>query len=383
MPSPRTHLQAPRPRPSATRAPAARAASRPAAPLAEKLTRAAARHPVAAFLRHGKRIAFFRQLHALVKAGTGMPLALDQLARWATPSLAASLHRVRDEVAAGGGFSQALRRHVRELDPASVELVAFAEEAGKLEPVLARLIGHLEKLQKLRWQALAGALWPLYLLGAQVFVGPLFSLSAALAKGAPTSAMGSVYLSGLLTNLAVLALTVGALAAFPLAVAALDADEAWDRFKLRLPAVGRVVRDLYASKLCMALGLAQAAGVEIYRTVEIAALATGSPLVAGRTWRATQALREGGTLADALSRLELLPRTALGSVAVAETSGTLEEAFATLGRESEEAAVRGLQMLIVAVLVLVAGVLLVTIVRELLGTMFGPIHNYYHLTDGL
>ena len=374
-------VPSPTPRTPPRRAPAVRLANRAPEPFSSRLSRALAAHPLTAFLGHGRRIALLRQLSSLFRAGTALPVALGHLSRFARPSLVAQLSRVREELDRGATFGAALRAHVRALDPTTIELIAFAEESGSLEKVLARLVRQQEELQRLRWKAVVSALWPLYLVAAEVFAGPLFSLSAALAKGAKLGSLTGIYLAGLAENLVVVTATLAAVLAFPLIVRLSGFDAGWERVKLALPGVGRVVRDFARSRLYLALSLGLGAGVELFRALEIAAQSTASPLLLGRLPKVLARLRGGEELAPALTELRLLPPEQLGTVAVAEKAGTLEEAFESLAQDAEEAAMRGLKFVLLAVVALIALVALGTILRQLLGTIFGPIYDYYHLLD--
>jgi len=243
--------------------------------LAERLARAWGRHPLVSFLRHGRRVAFFRQLHALLTAGIPLPTAFAQLVAYAPDArMGRALAAIARDVKGGGTLGEALGRHASELDDANVELIAFAEEAGKLEPVVAAIIGHLEKLQSLRWRATLMLLWPAYLGASVVFVGPLLEVAQTLKPG---MSVGALYLSALAGSLGWAVLGLAGLLAAPLAIAAAGLEVWWDRWLLVIPLVSRSARGLYAARFVMTLGLGTDAGMEVHRSLKAAVKATGSP----------------------------------------------------------------------------------------------------------
>ena len=118
---------------------------------------------LSAFLRHRRLITFYSQLHALIRAGIALPTAFTQLTQYAPDAaMAAGLAAVARDVRGGATLGEAMRKHEALFDDANVELIAFAEEAGRLESICAGVVTHLEKVQQQRWQAIMGALWPMY-----------------------------------------------------------------------------------------------------------------------------------------------------------------------------------------------------------------------------
>ena len=112
--------------------------------LSQRVGRAWLRHPVVAFLRHRRLITFYSQLHALIRAGIALPTAFTQLTQYAPDAaMAAGLAAVARDVRGGATLGEAMRKHEALFDDANVELIAFAEEAGRLESICAGVANHL------------------------------------------------------------------------------------------------------------------------------------------------------------------------------------------------------------------------------------------------
>ncbi len=344
--------------------------------LSERLSRAWLRHPVIAFVRHRRLVTFYSQLHALIRAGIPLPTAFTQLGEFAPDAaMARGLAAVARDVRGGDTLGQAMRKHSALFDDANVELIAFAEEAGRLETVCAGVVSHLEKVQTQRWQAILGALWPMYLGGAFIFVGPLLGVAQQVSSA--NAPIGTLYLSGLFDTLSTTLLLLTAVLGAPFLIAAVNQETAWDRLKRRIPFVSAPLRQLAASRLVLGLGLANASGMEAMRAITLAIKATSSPSLLAELPRVEAKLRGGSTLTDAVRELGLLDRTSLGTLSIAETTGTLDEALERLSRELQESSLRATRILILIVTALVAGLLLVKIVMGMVGVILGPIKKLY------
>ena len=344
--------------------------------LRERLSRAWLRHPVIAFVRHRRLVTFYSQLHALIRAGIPLPSAFSQLGEFAPDaSMARGLAAVARDVRGGETLGGAMRKHSALFDDANVELIAFAEEAGRLEPICAGVVSHLEKVQAQRWQAILGALWPLYLGGAFIFVGPLLGVAQQVSSA--NASIGALYLSGLFDSLGTAFLMLTLVLAAPFVIAAVDQETAWDRLKRRIPFFSAPMRQLAASRLVLGLGLANASGMEAMRAITLAIKATSSPSLLAELPRVEAKLRGGSTLTDAVRELGVLDRTSLGTLSIAETTGTLDEALERMSRELQESSLRATRILILLVTALVAGLLLVKIIAGLLGVILGPVKKLY------
>ncbi len=75
----------------------------------------------------------------LLHAGIPMLDALETIVEQSTGSFRAALLSVRDKVAAGESFAQALQGRPDLFDEASVQMVEVGENAGTLEEVLSQL----------------------------------------------------------------------------------------------------------------------------------------------------------------------------------------------------------------------------------------------------
>lgn len=333
---------------------------------------------ISGWSRLRKQEVFFRQFHALVRAGIPLPTAFVQLRAFAPDeAFSAGLSVVARQVAAGRSLGDALTSQPGLFEADQLELLGAAEAAGSLEPVLAALARHLEAVRRLRWTAFLSSLWPAYLLGVLVFLGPLVRVGGSGVRS--FSGVGAAYLAGLLPGLLTVAALLLALVVSPVVIAALKAELAVDRFVLRLPGVGAALRSLAASRALLTLGLSLSAGLEVARAVRVAVVSTARPSLAAHAEAAVDVIRRGGTLFEALSSVGLFDRQTLGQLGIAEQTGTLGETLERLAPEVHEQTLRAVRLLVLVVVGVVGAVALAALLASLLGALFGPIKAYYDL----
>jgi type II secretory pathway component PulF len=323
-----------------------------------------------------KQEVFFRQFHALVKAGVPLPTAFVQLKSYAPDeAFATGLSVAAKQIAHGSSLAEALRAQPDTLTADQVELIAAAEQSGSLERVLHALAQHLEELRRLRWKAFTASIWPAYLVGVLVFLGPFVRVGSSGVRS--TGDVMGAYVAGLVPGLVGLIGAALGVVLWPVLVEGLGAQAAWDRFVLSLPGLGGALRSLAASNALLTLGLSLSAGLEVARALRVSLLASGRPTFAGQAEAAVARVRAGGSMGEALGGLGLFDRATLGQLAIAEHTGTLDETLRRLGPELHESTIRAMRVLVLVVAGLVATVALAALVSTLLGAIFGPIKAYY------
>jgi type II secretory pathway component PulF len=193
----------------------------------------------------------------------------------------------------------------------------------------------------------------------------------------PGASVGGLYLGGLVSTLGIATVVVGFVFSFPMLIAALDVEAQWDRFLRSVPLVSAPMRKLAASRFVLGLGLANASGLETVRALRLSVKATSSAWLEQQLPQLEAKLRGGATLTESVRTLGLLDAGELGTLAVAETTGTLDETLTRLSRELQEQSLRAMRFLVLFVTALIAVVLLVKILGGMLGVLLGPVKSLY------
>jgi len=277
----------------------------------------------------------YGQLADLLRSGVPMLRALDVLVR-ATPNAALSglLAKVRGDVAAGKTLADAMAAHPKVFAHLHSAMVRAGERAGFLEDVLANLCTFLERQDELQSKVRGALVYPMLLTGLGV-VAVTVILVALVPKFKPMFQNMSLplptqvlfALSGVLVHYWLLVAGMGVVAV--LAVRSFLRSESgrrmWEKWRLKLPFVGRAVRMVSITRFCRILGTLLANGVPILQALAISKDATGSELLAGDIGRAAESVRAGEPLAEPLKRGGFFPLEIIEMIAVAEESNQLEK----------------------------------------------------------
>ncbi|MDH4846022.1 type II secretion system protein GspF [Pseudomonas sp. BN505] len=295
-------------------------------------------------LRSGKARSVFKpvelitltqQLTTLISAGQPLDKALGTvLKNIRRPAARAVLERVRDQVKAGLPLSQALEEHPASFSPFYTSLVRAGEAGGVLETTLAQLSGYLEQSHKLRGEVINALIYPAFLV-----IGVIGSLALLLAYvvpqfvpifqdlGVPIPLVTrAVLVMGEFVNVwgLICLLTLAAATWLGLAARRDPARRiAQDRRLWCNRLFGPLLQRLETARLARTLGTLLCNSVSL-----LGALAIGREVSANHALRqhvanATEQVRQGSSLTQALNTEALLPELALQMIEVGEQSATL------------------------------------------------------------
>jgi general secretion pathway protein F/type IV pilus assembly protein PilC len=314
---------------------------------------------------------FYGQLSDLLGAGVPLLRALETLHRaCGDRRLREAVLHVRDRVAEGSTLADAMAERPHAFRPLHSAMIRSGEEAGFLEDVLRNLSEFLERQDELRGKVRGAMIYPLVItvFGALVLVGILTLLVPRYKPfftnvdlPAPTRILFA--LSDLLTAHLPLLLGLGVLAVLGvrLAVTSEWGRRAWDRWRVRVPLAGRVIRMVSITRFCRILGTMLANGVPIIRALEIAKDATGSVVLRDRVGEAAENVRRGDPLAEPLRRSGMFPPQVVEMISVAEESNQLERVLVhiadTVERRMNRQVDQAVRLIEPLILVVLAGAL--------------------------
>lgn len=320
-------------------------------------------------LRPADQIMFCRQVALLLRTGHALLPSLEALREQAShPTLARLSERLTLAVRAGSSLSEALDLETV-LPPVVARLVRTAEETGQLEQAFARAADHLERSAELRAQVIASLSYPVlvFLTATGVFwflalkvVPKLARFLANRGAALPWTTQTLIDISAFFQNHgAALGLTIAGLTtALFLWRRTPRGRMSLDRFLLRTPLVGGVVRVAAIAQLSRTLALLLQSGVLLLSALRIAAESCSNHALRAEFERAREGVLAGDSLAAGLQSPlvgPLVPRI----VATGESAGALDATLLELARFSEidlERRLKTLARLVEpAILVLVGG----------------------------
>jgi len=310
---------------------------------------------------------FGQELAALLKAGLPLFQSLDvMLERQKDPVFRRSLTAVRDKVKSGVAISEAFRAEGDLYPPIFAASLVAGERSGSLETVVRRFVQHLRLNQALKKKAISASVYPavlLFMMSALivvmlVYVIPNFKgffegMGAELPL--PTRILMAVAdavranLLWIVSGLALLVVLGGSWWRRPGSRLVID------RFLLRLPYFGKLVRMYATSQLMRTLSTLLAGGLPLLNAIEVAAASIGNRAMAVAMGGAGKLIREGTSLTGALESTGMLESLSLEMVKVGEQTGALGDMLSAIAEFYDEE----LDTRIATVLALVEPVLLV------------------------
>jgi general secretion pathway protein F len=326
-----------------------------------------------------------RQLSVIMLAGMPLVGALSTLVQQLGDSyLGRVFAHVRDGVNQGVTLARALEDHPSVFPPIYVSMVEAAETAGTLENVLSQLAELFERRARLVNKLRSALAYPLFMLtvGCLVVAFVLSFVLPSITKLFLEMKMRLPWPTVVLIRTSEVAsryfwvfaiLLVGLFAAGGYWLRTDAGRKRWDRFKLRCPLFGDVIRKVAISRFCRTLGILLTSGVTIVEALRLSSHVVGNTVIAQAAVDAREAVNHGDTVADALNRTGVFPPLIVNTIAVGEQSGTVEEGLgkiADLLDGDVEARLSMLTSLLEPVLILVLGVIVGFIVLAMLLPIF-------------
>ena len=279
---------------------------------------------------------FTRQLATL--AGV-CPLAeaLDLIARQTEkPRARRIIALVQSGVGEGQPLAVAMARAPRSFDPLYCAMVAAGDGAGTLTAVLDRLALLLERRAALRNRVITALAYPAVLALVALFVVAALMIFVVPKMVAQFDQVGQTL--PLLTRI-VIGLSNLMSGYWPVLLALLIAAglllmRAWrapasrlriDRGFLRLPLVGRMIRDLHSAMLARNLATMIAARLPILEGLDLARLTIANHALRGGFDTIIAEVRGGASLSQALESTGLFPPLLVYLAASGEASGQLDQ----------------------------------------------------------
>jgi len=325
-----------------------------------------------------------RQLATLIGAAVPLVESLGALSEQVENArLKAALGGVRDRVNEGASLADALAA-AGPFSDLYVNLVRAGEASGALDIVLGRLADYLENQVRTRNKVLGIVLYPVIVLVVALVVA-FFLVTVVLPQirhvledlGAELPWITKVIIAGsdFLTSWwwLLLLIVAAGLVAFRSIARTESGRYAIDRFKLRAPFFGKLVRTVAIARWARTLATLLAGGIPIVRALDTAGRVADNRVIAQAVEQAKESITGGATIAAPLRASGEFPPLVTHMVAVGERSGELEAMLAKVADtydEQVETAVTRFTAILQPVLILVmVGIVAVIILAVLLPLM--------------
>jgi type II secretory pathway component PulF len=290
------------------------------------------------------------RLRVSLSAGLTLRDVVRQLATRGTRFLRPVGERLRVHLDQGESLRDALQAEQALFPPLFLAMAAVGEETGRLAEVMEELEKYYQ-LQLKSWRQLRSkSLLPViqFVIATGVIALLLFVLGAiAQARGTqPQGFLGLTGTSGAIKFLLAVAFFFVAVYVVYLVVARWLGQQArFDRVVLSLPGAGGCMQALVVGRFALAMQLTLDTELAIGRALRLSLQATGNAAFQERADAIVEAVTQGESLTEALTRGGVFPFEFLSMVAVAEEGGRLVPMMQHQARHYQDEAERRLKAL--------------------------------------
>ena len=312
----------------------------------------------------------FSQIASMLRSGLTLLTALKTAAEQSRrPSMARIWEDVYEQIEEGSSFADALARHKQRFPEFVIELVRVGEESGTLERVLTRAAEQLERKRALRATVLNAMMYPaiVLLMAIAVTAFMVISLIPKLQKflnnrhkKLPPITQALIDISNFTQDAMpyLVVIVPCAIVAAILLYRVKSARLLFDRFILRVPIIGKVLRVAATAEFARSLGLMLESGVSLLASLDTVRNLLGNHAIAEHIVNVHESVMQGGTLAAPLIERRIFMPMLSRMIAVGETTGTLDPVLKEVAEFHEKelaGIVRRLSVLIEPVIIVVVG----------------------------
>jgi len=328
---------------------------------------------------------FCAQLASLLGAGVPIVPSLQVMARqFSKGPLGSLLPEVVRSIEAGNSFSQALRENERALPPSLIYITAVAEVTGNLDTSYSLLANHFEHDDNFTRKVRSAFTYPAVVLsvalGVIVFMvtvvlptyGQLFGQMGAELPASTRVLMALGQGIKRYWYLIPVVLLLGSWGVWRV-YRRPRVRAAWERFWLRVPAIGPLLYKRNLAQLTRTLGMMLRSGVPLISALETVEESLDNQPFRDAVRGVQEEVRQGETFGRALSRQPLFDRTTVEIVALGESAGTVDTMLFRVADQTEKdvnTLLDRLTQLLEPALTVVLGVIVVSIIVPMILPMF-------------
>lgn len=284
-------------------------------------------------------LTFTQDLTTILNAGISITEGLEEMAGASEHArLRYIIEDVLTSIKAGSSLSSAFERHPRMFDTLYVSVVRAGETSGNLDHVLEHLSAFLEWKEDLRRDMIQAITYPLivmtFVVGLVIllvtFVFPNFEVFLRQLRGPVPLPTQIIFLMGAFVRTYWWVLVLGpacAVGGFQAWIRTPVGRDWFDRFKLKVPIFGTLIRDVAFSRFCHFFRILFDAGVDISQTLTILEQLIGNTLLAEATRTIRNEVRTGNSLSASLAATGQFPSMIIRIFHIGETSGQLSSSL--------------------------------------------------------
>ena len=280
---------------------------------------------------------FSRQIFALLKAGVPIMRALAALQGSATnKSFARVLQDMRESLDSGRELSAAMRRHPKAFSPFYLSMVSVGEMTGRLEEIFLRLFDQMEFDRDMRQRVKTALRYPIFVIVAiavamvviNIWVIPAFAKVFA-GFNAELPLMTRILLNTsnfTITYWPVMLVVITILIGTFIFYVSTDVGRyKWDRFKLRLPIVGKIILKGALARFARSFALASRSGVPLIQGFNVVAQTVDNAYITSRIEQMRDGVERGESILRTATMADVFTPVVLQMIAIGEETGEIDD----------------------------------------------------------
>lgn len=335
---------------------------------------------------------FTRQIATMLEGGVPLTRALEQLAGSEKPVFSKIINQVADDIEIGHTFSDAIAKHPGAFNKMYVAVVRSGEASGSLDGVLDQLATYMENIEAMKSKIKAAMRYPLFIAGFVIILViailwklvPMFqNIYLSLGGTLPTPTRMLVAVSDIVRERMplVIALIVALIIAFRVALTTDWFRFIFDKYTLKVPLFGGIVRKNILATFCRTMALLLDSGTPILEALQIAGAVVNNGLYAKALEDVYGSLRQGELLSAALERSGKFPVLITQLVSTGEVSGRID-ALLRKAAEFYEREIKNVVDSLAAIIEPFLIIILGSVVGMILIALYFPIFTMGKLVKG-
>ena len=321
-----------------------------------------------------KHLAIYtRQFSTMIDAGLPIVQCLTILSEQSESNVLRPVTAaIARDVVGGSTLADAYRKYPRTFDDLYANMLQVGEAAGVLDVVLQRLATYIEKAASLKRKVKGAMIYPLTIISVALlviifmmtFVIPTFvTMFAGLGADLPLPTKIVVWVSDFTRQyiLLIVAGFIGFVFAFRAYYRTDGGSMVIDRFILRIPVMGTLVRKVAVARFTRTLGTLISSGVPILEGLRITARSAGNRVVERAVMQARETVTAGRSLSEPLRNAPVFPAMVVHMISVGESTGALDQMLSKIADfydDEVDTAVSALMSLLEPVMIVFLGVII-------------------------
>lgn len=326
---------------------------------------------------------FCREISSMLSAGISLVRAMNIITgRDLSPKLRYAFTELLSSIKKGIALSDSMELLGKSFPVMLINMIRAGEASGRLDETMEKMADYYEKEARLTKSIKGAMTYPIILASLTVvvtvvlmtFVVPLF---ADIFKEMELPAITRVVMgiSNALTDnfvqIASAVLIICAAVYFIMQVESVKLS--FDKFKLKIPVVGKLLKIIYTARFARTLASLYSSGLSIINALQISKDTIGNRYLASQFEDVVRSVRSGNSLAASLAAVVGFDKKLSETIAVGEETGQLDTLLISVADSYDydsDMAIKRLMTMVEPVMIIILAVFVVIIMLSVLLPIF-------------